>query len=311
MAPLNPAGSQSYPPLKQPFQPKLQLIPSVRNIPNPFLLQSAPVPDRPMKDDGIAADGPSIDHNIIQKGQFHPQLSPRTLKTDVLFISALPVLVLLPLMVISSKFALSPPESAKTAFFARLAMLALQVCLVVGIARLLAKLRLAEPSLVRVSVEFCAGLFLFYVALLVLSSTRVSVLYFCLFASKWNVCTPLLFVYDLHAAFRISSAEIAPVFAGYVALIASFWFVQRASGVRGKKCAEMPLLAVCITGSFLLAGLFFTGAIAVPFWAITVAASALLLFMASHSHVSSKLNLFVVALFSYCLECFVLSTRSC
>ncbi|KAM9888108.1 hypothetical protein OXX69_013150, partial [Metschnikowia pulcherrima] len=140
MAPSNPAGSQSYPPLKQPFQPKLQSIPSVRNIPNPFLSQSAPVPDRPMKDDGIAADGPSIDHNIIQKGQFHPQLSPRTSKTDVSFISALPVLVSLPLMVISSKFALSPPESAKTAFFARLAMSALQVCLVVGIAKSSAKL---------------------------------------------------------------------------------------------------------------------------------------------------------------------------
>ncbi|GEQ71205.1 hypothetical protein JCM33374_g4886 [Metschnikowia sp. JCM 33374] len=305
---LHVPNSSSYPPPKQPFQPKLQSIPSVSLLQNPFLSASAPAPRQQDTETGrIDENSHKFPSNLASRP---PDLSP-SLKNDSPFFSALPVLVSLPLTVIASDLSVSASiVASKYAFAVRVAVSLLHVCLLSCIGKLSTRFKLAEPSFVRVSVDLGAGLVLFYLASSVLSATRVSVLYFCLFVNYWNVGTPLSFIYDIHVAYQTSVAETGPVCAGYLALACSFWLVNKAAtNTRPKSTYTPPFPAVCLLGAVLLLGLFASGAVALPFLAITLATSSLLLFSASHNHVSSKINILVIALFSYCLECFVLSTR--
>lgn len=268
-----------------------------------------------------SAPGPPVPELSKDEKHAHPTINPvpvvtnvtrvagPPLRTESLFFSALPMLVSLPLMLMASNLSLASSIATHYVVPARVAVLLLQVCLVLCAAKLLTKFKLAEPSSLRVSVDLAMGLFLFYLALLALASTRLSVLYFCLFANRWNIATPLLFVYDMHVAYQSSVADMGTIFAGYAALACSFWLVDGATGVKSSSLRPAPpFFVVFLASMVLLAVLFVAHAVDWPFLAITVSASSLVLFLASHNSVSSKMNILVIAVFSYCLECFVLAT---
>lgn len=212
------------------------------------------------------------------------------------FLSTLPVLVAFPILVITANFSVLPTPTPWP-HVARALVLCFQASVVLVFAGLIVK----EKS--KSSLYTLASLILFYVALLLLPATRVSILFFGLFLNAWNPYTLIALVYDLYENFQNVEVgvNVGVTLAGYVGVIGSFILLKSLSLPTGK--SKYGVLAASAVGL-----VFFVGSVNFPLVFMNLAAALLLLFLVQEAKLRSRLNILVIGLFSYCLEVFVLNT---
>lgn len=232
---------------------------------------------------------------------------------DETLVSTLPVLVALPLMVIALDLTLQYSQQKPhiaLQIAAHIFVLLLQTGAIVCLGVLLATFKLVELSSGRTLWTLLAALFLLSCASLLLPYTRCATILFCLFANKWNFATPLLFLYDIYTTEDKLSLSLAATVAGYGILICSYILFSESDKKSHGSLAMKPVFVfpVVLIGGLCLV-LILGDSLSAAFMTISVFTLMIVLFLAPDASILTNANIAIIAAFSYCLECFVLSTK--
>ncbi|WPK24149.1 hypothetical protein PUMCH_001411 [Australozyma saopauloensis] len=243
------------------------------------------------------------------------QLRPRIVRaneTQQKLVTTLPVLITLPLLVVSVDLTLVPLTNNH--LLGRVGAAFVVACVIVGLSQFPAKYGLMGKRAAPESWTVVLGLVLLFLAPMSLSYTRVAVTYFCLFLNVWNLYTPLALFCDCYLA---SSAvenpvlEVAGVVSGYTLLIGLHFLIERAIKSRKSSSGDkliliFIMLGVGVVGAVVLTVLNLVNPI---FLGITLAVGAVLMLLTNRGLVYSSLSILIVAVFSFVFEHYIVTTK--